>query len=71
MGKYKVQFEVPYLYQDVIPLMYHPYIIVDADNEKDASEIAQELFDSHPNNVCLTREIIEITPMEDDLDENN
>ncbi|MDW3988775.1 hypothetical protein QI259_00485 [Staphylococcus saprophyticus] len=24
MTKYKVQFEVPYMYQGVIPIMYHP-----------------------------------------------
>lgn len=55
MTKYKVQFEVMYMYQDVTPLMYHPSTVVDADNIEDAKVKAQEVFNSHPDNVSLPR----------------
>ncbi|MRF37144.1 hypothetical protein GIJ44_20875 [Staphylococcus sp. KY49P] len=61
MTKYKVQFEVMYMYQDVIPLMYHPRTVVDADSVEDAKVKAQEVFNSHPNNVNLPREIVDVT----------
>ena len=34
MTKYRVQFEVLYMYQGVIPLMYHPSTLVEADSQK-------------------------------------
>lgn len=66
MAKYKVQFEVLYIHQGVIPLMYHPSTIVEADSEEEAKTIAQEVFNSHPNNVSLPREIIDVVIEEDE-----
>lgn len=66
MSKYKVQFEVLYMYQGVIPLMYHPSTIVEADNIEDAKTVAQEVFNSHPENVSLPREIIDVVIEEDE-----
>lgn len=66
MSKYKVQFEVLYMYQGVIPLMYHPSTIVEADNIEDAKTVAQEVFNSHPENVSLPREIIDVTLEEEE-----
>lgn len=68
MSKYKVQFEVLYMYQGVIPLMYHPSTVVEADSIEDAKIVAQEVFNSHPENVSLPREIIEVTLEEEFLD---
>lgn len=66
MSKYKVQFEVLYMYQGVIPLMYHPSTIVEADNIEDAKTVAQEVFNSHPENVSLPREIIDVVIEEEE-----
>lgn len=66
MTKYRVQFEVLYMYQGVIPLMYHPSTLVEADNEEEAKTIAQEVFNSHSNNVNLPREIIDVVIEEDE-----
>ncbi|WP_373442542.1 transcriptional activator RinB [Staphylococcus equorum] len=66
MAKYKVQFEVPYMYQGVIPIMYHPSTIVEADSVENAKVKAQEVFNSHPDNVDLTREIVAVTIKEDE-----
>lgn len=66
MAKYRVQFEVLYMYQGVIPLMYHPSTIVEADNIEDAKTVAQEVFNSHPENVSLPREIIDVTLEEEE-----
>lgn len=66
MSKYKVQFEVLYMYQGVIPLMYHPSTVVEADNIEDAKTVAQEVFNSHPENVSLSREIIDVVIEEDE-----
>lgn len=68
MTKYRVQFEVLYMYQGVIPLMYHPSTIVEADSIGDAKIVAQEVFNSHPENVSLPREIIDVTLEEEFLD---
>lgn len=66
MTKYKVQFEVPYMYQGVIPIMYHPSTIVEADSVESAKVKVQEVFNSHPDNVDLPREIVAVTIEEDD-----
>lgn len=66
MTRYRVQFEVLYMYQGVIPLMYHPSTLVEADSEEDAKTVAQEVFDSHPENVSLPREIIDVTLEEEE-----
>ena len=66
MTKYKVQFEVPYMYQGVIPIMYHPSTIVEADSVENAKVKAQEVFNSHPDNVDLPREIVDVTIEEDE-----
>lgn len=66
MSKYKVQFEVLYMYQGVIPLMYHPSTVVEADSIEDAKIVAQEVFNSHPENVSLPREIIDVVIEEDE-----
>ena len=60
MTKYRVQFEVLYMYQGIIPLMYHPSTLVEADSEEEAKTIAQEVFNGHPSNVSLPREIIDV-----------
>lgn len=69
MTKYKVQFEVLYMYQGVIPLMYHPSTVVEADSIEDAKIVAQEVFNSHPENVSLPREIIDVVIEEEFLDD--
>lgn len=66
MTKYKVQFEVLYMYQGVIPLMYHPSTLVEADSEEEAKTIVQEVFNSHPDNVSLPREIIDVVIEEEE-----
>lgn len=66
MAKYRVQFEVLYMYQGVIPLMYHPSTIVEAYSIEYAKMVAQEVFNSHPENVSLSREIIDVVIEEDE-----
>ena len=66
MAKYRVQFEVLYMYQGIIPLMYHPSTLVEADSEEEAKTIAQEVFNGHPSNVSLPGEIIDVVIEEDE-----
>lgn len=60
-NKYEVIFEVVYN-----PLFFfHPRYKVTAKDEEQAKIKAQEAFNSHPNNVDLEREIVEINLLED------
>ncbi|ANZ33887.1 hypothetical protein [Staphylococcus carnosus] len=59
--KYEVIFEVVYS-----PLFFfHPKYEVIAKNEEQAKIKAQEAFNSHPDNVDLKREIVEVNLLED------
>lgn len=60
-NKYEVIFEVVYS-----PLFFfHPRCEVIAKDENEAKEKAQEVFNSHPNNINLEREIVEVNLLED------
>lgn len=60
-NKYEVIFEVVYS-----PLFFfHPKCEVIAKNEEQAKIKAQEVFNSHPDNVNLKREIVEVKLLED------
>ena len=61
-NKYEVIFEVVYS-----PLFFfHPKYEVTAKDENEAKEKAQEAFNSHPNNVNLKREIVEVNLLKDE-----
>ncbi|MCD8921678.1 hypothetical protein K2V69_13445 [Staphylococcus gallinarum] len=58
---YEVIFEVVFN-----PLVFfHPRYKVTAKDEEESKIKAQEAFNSHPNNVNLEREIVEINLLED------
>lgn len=61
-AKYRVTFEVKRMYNDMIPIMYHPQYEVEcrAGDMDSVVEFAQNAFDSHPDNVELEREIVKI-----------
>lgn len=59
--KYEVIFEVVYS-----PLFFfHPKCEVIAKDEEQTKIKAQEVFNSHPDNVNLKREIVEVNLLED------
>ena len=65
MKKYRVMFET-----FVHPaFFFHPCYVVEANNIEEAKEKAQEAFNSHPNNVKLQREIVEVKELEENNDE--
>lgn len=58
---YRVTFEIMYQPEGVpLPLFFHPAYIVEANNQEHAKERAQLAFNSHPDNVKLNREIVEV-----------
>jgi len=62
MEKYRVMFET-----FVHPaFFFHPCYVVEANNVEEAKEKAQEVFNSHPNNVKLQREIVEVEEVMDE-----
>lgn len=62
MKKYRVMFET-----FVHPtLFFHFYYVVEANNVEEAKEKAQEAFNSHPNNVKLEREIVEVQEIKEE-----
>lgn len=65
-AKYRVTFEVKRMYNDMIPIMYHPQYEVEcrAGDMDSVVEFAQNAFDSHPDNVELEREIVKIELVE-------
>lgn len=62
LKKYRVTFEIMYMYGGTIPIMYHPQYEVEclSGDMDSVVEFAQNAFDSHPNNVELEREIVKI-----------
>lgn len=65
MKKYIIQYEVPYNYKGVVPLVYHPYIIVSANNLDEAKEKVIELF----SNNYLIENIINVEEYKGDSHE--
>ena len=63
MKKYRVMFET-FIHPS---FFFHPCYVVEANNVEEAKEKGQEAFNSHPNNVKLQREIVEVK----ELEENN
>lgn len=60
-NKYEVMFEVVYS-----PLFFfHPKCEVIAKDKEQAKIKAQEVFNSHPDNVDLKREIVEVNLLEE------
>ncbi|WP_415401341.1 hypothetical protein ACMVYO_04570 [Staphylococcus hominis] len=62
MKKYRVMIEA-FVHSD---LFFHFYYVVEANNVEEAKEKAQEAFNSHPNNVKLQREIVEVKEIEEE-----
>lgn len=65
MKKYRVMFET-FVYP---AFFFHPCYIVEANNVEEAKDKAQGAFNSHPNNVKLQREIVEVKELEENNDE--
>lgn len=62
MKKYRVMFET-----FINPIfLFHPCYVVEANNVEEAKEKAQEAFNSHPNNVKLQREIVDVKELEEE-----
>lgn len=57
MKSYRVTFETTH-WHNRIPILFHPQYEVEAKDENEAKEKAQEAFNSHPNNIDLEREIL-------------
>lgn len=62
MKKYRVIFET-FIHP---AFFFHPCYIVEAKNIEEAKEKGQEAFNSHPNNVKLQREIVEVQEIEEE-----
>lgn len=60
MKFYRVTFETTHWHMGVLPIFFHPQYEVEAKDEKEAKEKAQEVFNSHPNNIDLEREIVKV-----------
>ncbi|MFF9653794.1 hypothetical protein [Streptomyces sp. NPDC014622] len=45
---------------------FHPCYIVEANSVEEAKEKGQEAFNSHPNNVKLQREIVEVQEIKEE-----
>ena len=60
MKLYRVTFETVYWHMGVLPLLFHSRYEVKAQNEEEAKEKAQEAFNSHPDNIELEREIVNV-----------
>lgn len=62
MKKYRVMFET-FIHP---AFFFHPCYIVEANSVVEAKEKGQEAFNSHPNNVTLQREIVEVQEIEEE-----
>lgn len=72
MNVYKVTFEMLYEPKDIrIPLFFHPVYHVEARNVEEAIERANYAFNSHPDNVDLNREIVEVKSISRPEDESS
>ena len=60
MKSYRVTFETAHWHMGVIPILFHPQYEVEANDQEEAKEKAQEAFNSHPNNLDLEREIVKV-----------
>lgn len=60
MKSYRVTFETAHWNMGVLPIFFHPQFEVEAKDEEEAKEKAQEAFNSHPNNKDLEREIVKV-----------
>ena len=60
MKIYSVTFETAYWHTGILPLFFHPQYEVEAKDEDEAKEKAQEAFNSHPNNLDLEREVVKV-----------
>ena len=60
MKLYRVTFETVYWHMGVLPLFFHPQYEVEAKDEDEAKEKAQEAFNSHPDNMKLERKIVNV-----------
>ena len=60
MKSYRVTFETALWHMGGLPLFFHPQYEVEAKDEDEAKEKAQEAFNSHPNNLDLEREIVKV-----------
>lgn len=64
MKFYRVTFETALWHMGGLPMFFHPQYEVEAKDEAEAKEKAQEAFNSHPNNVKLQREIVNVEEIE-------
>lgn len=62
MKKYRVMFET-FIHP---AFFFHLCYIVEANSVVEAKEKGQEAFNSHPNNVKLQREIVEVQEIEEE-----
>lgn len=60
MKSYNVVFEIADRHFGILPIFFHSQIQVEANNEDEAKEKAQEAFNSNPSNVDLEREIVKV-----------
>lgn len=60
MKSYRVTFEIVHWHMGVLPIFFHPQYEVEAKDEEEAKEKAQESFNSHPDNIKLEREIVKV-----------
>ena len=62
MKKYRVMFET-----FINPIfLFYPCYVVEVNNVEEAKEKAQKAFNSHPNNVKLQREIVDVKELEEE-----
>ncbi|APT17166.1 hypothetical protein [Staphylococcus epidermidis] len=62
MKKYRVMFET-FIHP---AFFFHTCYIVEANSVEEAKEKGQEAFNSHPNNVKLQREIVEVQEIKEE-----
>lgn len=62
MKEYRVMFET-FIHP---AFFFHPCYIVEANSIEEAKEKGQEAFNSHPNNVKLQREIVEVQEIKEE-----
>ncbi|XWX34287.1 hypothetical protein LMHOCYYV_CDS0063 [Staphylococcus phage PG-2021_4] len=58
MKVYRVTFEIALWHMGDLPMFFHPQYEVEAKDEDEAKEKAQEVFNNHPDNVKLERKIV-------------
>lgn len=66
MKKYRVMFET-FIHP---AFFFHPCYVVEANNVEEAKKKAQKAFNSHPNNIKLQREVVEVKEIEESNDEH-